>query len=110
MKYRLIAFIILAQSLANADSETDKEMINTLFHHDQPWVKNGWNITLKDFNFKTFNFKNWTEIQNFFQIEIDKIEIIGRSFKCGISSYESRKVSNYYNRRWCWWQMLGDRN
>lgn len=36
MKYRLIAFIILAQSLANADSETDKEMINTLFHHDQP--------------------------------------------------------------------------
>ena len=36
MKYRLIAFIILAQSLAKADSETDKEMINTLFHHNQP--------------------------------------------------------------------------
>ena len=34
MKNHLIAFIILAQSLA--DSETDKEMINTLFHHDQP--------------------------------------------------------------------------
>ena len=52
----------------------------------------------------TFNFKNWTEIQNFFQIEIDKIEIIGRSFECGISSNESRKVSNKYSRR-----MLGDK-
>ena len=36
MKYHLIAFIILVQSLANADSEADKEMINTLFHHNQP--------------------------------------------------------------------------
>ena len=37
MKNHLIAFILLSKSLASADdSETDKEMIQTLFHHNEP--------------------------------------------------------------------------
>ena len=40
MKNHLIAFILLSKSLANADDSTaDEEMIKTLFHHNQPWVK-----------------------------------------------------------------------
>ena len=86
MKNHLIAFILLSKSLANADdSETNKEMIKTLFHHNEPWVK------IRLVHLKLNNRKRVI----CFQIEINEIEIIFRSFECWISrSFECWISSN----------------